>query len=319
MPRKARITVPGAIHHLMSRGNEGRTIYLCAEDRQYFLNILEEQLKKSGYLLYAWCLMDNHYHLLVRINEFPLGVFMRQLNGRYAQYFRKRTGTRGYLFQDRYRSIVTQDQAYIEQMVRYIHLNPIRGGVCKSIEKLARYPWCGHSVLIGMRKWPAQTTVDVLKCFAAQKSTAVIRYTSFVKNGINDEPDIYALLRKNNQGFENIHQTGCWVIGNQEFVQKAVSADMQERVRLARHAQQGISIDEIALRIARKFRLGAERIQTRGRENAKASARKVFAFVSNRQFHFKVCEIARFLNIRPQSVSHLIQEGEKIAERPLLN
>jgi len=107
MPRKARITAPGAVHHIMARGNEGKKIFLIDDDRYFFLNNLEHQIQQSGYLLYAWCLMDNHYHLLLRVNEYPLGNFMRQVNGRYAQYFRKKTKTRGYFFQDRYKSIVS--------------------------------------------------------------------------------------------------------------------------------------------------------------------------------------------------------------------
>ena len=130
MPRKARIIVPVAIHHIMARGNEGKKIFLIDDDRYFFLNNLEHQIQQSGYLLYAWCLMDNHYHLLLRVNEYPPGNFMRQVNGRYVQYFRKKTKTRGYFFQDSYKSIVSQDQYYIEQMVRYIHLNPIRAGIC---------------------------------------------------------------------------------------------------------------------------------------------------------------------------------------------
>jgi len=113
MPRKARITVTGAIHHIMSRGIEGRPIFRDVQDRRIFFANLESQLGKTGYLLYAWCLMENHYHLLIRVNEYPLGSFMRVLNSRYAQYFRKKSGTRRYLFQDRYKSIVTQDQHHI--------------------------------------------------------------------------------------------------------------------------------------------------------------------------------------------------------------
>jgi len=110
MPRKARITVAGAIHHIMSRGIEGKKIFSDDEDRHFFLNHLETLLSKTGYLLYAWCLMENHYHFLIRVNDYPLGAFMRVLNGRYGQYFRKKSGTRGYLFQDRYKSIVTDER-----------------------------------------------------------------------------------------------------------------------------------------------------------------------------------------------------------------
>jgi len=312
MPRKARITVPGAIHHIMSRGNEGKQIFLSNEDRLFFLNNLELQLQKAGYLLYGWCLMDNHYHLLLRVNEFPLGIFMRQVNGRYAQYFRKKSRTRGYFFQDRYKSIVSQDQYYIEQMVRYIHLNPVRAGICKTIEELDTYPWCGHAVIIGRRAWGIQNTHDVLKCFAKQEDDALEHYRSFMKEGLKNEPMIHTILRQNNHDKENIHHTGCWVIGNDEFVRRALSADTKRRARLKEYARKNSMLETIALEVSKCYGLSNGEIKIRGRNNAQSAARKFFAFVCNREYQFPVCEIARYLNISSQSVSNLVNEGGKI-------
>ena len=315
MPRKARITVPGAIHHIMARGNEGKTIFVDDDDRHFFLNTLETQLFKTRYLLYAWCLMDNHYHLLIRINEFPLGAFMRQLNGRYAQYFRKKSKTRGYFFQDRYKSIVSQDQFYIEQMVRYIHLNPIRAGICKTLAELDKYYWCGHSVLIGSRSWLAQTTHDVLRCFAEKRHEALTQYRFFLEDGLKKEPEMYDIIRKNNSDSENIHQTGCWVIGNKEFVSKALAADKMKRSRLAQYTREKVTLDKIGKTISSRYGLGPDEIKKRGRNNAQSKARKVFAAICNRQYQFPVCEIANYLHISSQSVSNLIREGEVIKDK----
>ena len=149
MPRKPRLSVPGALHHVMARGIEGRPIFKSDEDRLKFLSLLAHGIAKSGFKCYAWVLMENHYHLLLRANEMPLSSFMRPLNSRYAHWFRKKSQSRGYLFQDRFKSIATQDQGYIEQLVRYIHLNPLRAGICRTIAELDRYPWSGHSALVG--------------------------------------------------------------------------------------------------------------------------------------------------------------------------
>jgi REP element-mobilizing transposase RayT len=210
MPRKARITITGAIHHIMSRGIEGKSIFLNDEGRHIFLDILQNLLGKTGYLLYAWCLMENHYHLLIRINEYPLGSFMRVLNGRYAQYYRKKSGTRGYLFQDRYKSIVTQDQHYIEEMVRYIHLNPIRAGICATIEHLDTYLWTGHSVIVGLQSWKIQNTSDVLKKFNRQRAIAIEMYRKYLKSGLDKEPEIYRTIQKPtvNQKIFTIQEVG---------------------------------------------------------------------------------------------------------------
>ena len=122
MARKARIHVPGVIQHIMSRGIEGKDIFADDEDRTTFLHILSESLSIAGHRCYAWVLLPNHYHLLLRSSEEPLGIMMCRLNSTYARYFSIKYNRRGYLFQDRYKSITTQDQNYVEELVRYIHL-----------------------------------------------------------------------------------------------------------------------------------------------------------------------------------------------------
>lgn len=311
MPRKARITVIGAIHHIMSRGIEGKAIFIDDEDRIFFLNHLESLLRKTGYLLYAWCLMDNHYHLLFRINDYPLGTFMRLLNSRYGQYFRKKSQTRGYLFQDRYKSIVTQDQHYIEEMVRYIHLNPVRAGLCRTVMELDHYRWSGHHVLVGMRSWPIQNTVDVLNRFGKQRKNSIVKYRAFLEAGLSEEPEIYPTIRENNMQSEDIHNTGCWVIGNKEFILKAVAASDAKRMRLAHHAREGITLDELAWRISKEWGLTVDELQRRGRNNLLSEARKAFAYICNRHYHFPVIEIARYFGISSPSVSNMIVAGEK--------
>ena len=108
---------------------------------------------------------------------------MRILNGRYGQYFRKKTRTRGYLFQDRYKSIATQDQNYIEELVRYIHLNPVRAGVCKTIEDIDLYPWSGHAAIMGEKKVTFQDVGTVLRRFGESRD----RYREFIEEGIKSE------------------------------------------------------------------------------------------------------------------------------------
>jgi REP element-mobilizing transposase RayT/AraC-like DNA-binding protein len=314
MPRKARVTVVGAVHHIMSRGIEGKKIFFDDEDRNFFLNHLENLLVKTGYLLYAWCLMENHYHLLIRVNDYPLGAAMRALNGRYAQYFRKKGGTRGYLFQDRYKSIVTQDQHYIEEMVRYIHLNPIRAGLCSTIEELDTYSWSGHAVIVGMQSWCIQNTHDVLKRFAKQRKKAIVLYRGFLKAGLDKDPAIYTTIRKNNLQSEHIHNAGCWVIGNKEFVSKAVADDKVKRTRLARYAKENVTLKEVVRKISKQWGIADREIMKRGRNNIRSDTRKACAYICNRYYHFPVIQIAQYFNISSPSVSKMISEGERLVK-----
>ncbi len=309
MPRKSRITLPGAVHHVMSRGIEGSAIFRGDEDRHYFLHLLEKNVAKSGYLLYAWCLMENHYHLLVRINEYPLGHFMRLLNGPYAQYFRKDTTMRGYLFQDRYKSIVTQDQRYIEELVRYIHLNPVRAGICPDIESLAHYRWSGHSVIMGRNNYKIQNVKDVLFRFGANPSAARKKYCAFLTQGLLDgDPDLHALIRASNDNRENINSTGSWVIGNRDFVVQA----MKHQKKMLRRVSKRVSIEDISSHICRKMNVRIESIKRKGRNSQSSKARKIIAYTANRTYHIPISEIARYLEVTSSAASNMVRNAERL-------
>jgi putative transposase len=309
MPRKARLTVAGAVHHLMSRGNGGMQIFIDNDDRCFFLWVLEKLLEKSGYLLYAWCLMDNHYHVLIRTNEYPLGAFMRMLNGRYAQYFRKKSETRGYLFQDRYKSIVTQDQNYIEELVRYIHLNPVRAGICAGMKELDCFPWTGHSVIIGNRLMASQNTIDIKRRFGGDRD-AIKKYREFLQNGMEKEPEFYQLVRLANNGTENVHNTGSWVIGNKEFVTKALAAQSAQQIRCAKYVKEGVDIEEAVGKIVATMNCSIDEIKRRGRNNSRSTARKICAYILNQTYAIPVIQIARYFNISSPAVSMMVREGE---------
>lgn len=184
MARKPRITVPGVVHHIIARGIEGRRLFIDDNDRTCFCRLLESVIKKSGYKCYAWVLMDTHYHLLFRTSEYPLSKVMRWLNSCYAQHYNDRYDRSGYLFQGRYKSIASQDQKYLKELVRYIHLNPIRGGKCRSLKQLDRYDWSGHAVLMGNSSNAFQDTEDVLRRFDKWHKRAQVRYRLFIRQGM---------------------------------------------------------------------------------------------------------------------------------------
>jgi putative transposase len=133
----------------MARGIDGRDLFKDEEDRGQFIKLLKEGLAHGRHRLYAWALLSNHYHLLIRVSDSPFSEMMRRLNSRYARYYSKKYRRRGYLFQDRYKSIVTQDRKYVEEILRYIHLNPIRSGLCKGLKELKSFPWSGHRAIMG--------------------------------------------------------------------------------------------------------------------------------------------------------------------------
>ncbi len=152
MPRVARLDSPGVLQHVIVRGNEKRKIFLGDQDRRRFLDRLSQLLGDSETLCYAWSLIPNHFHLLLLPIHFKLAVLMRRLLTGYAVTFNLAHHRIGHLFQNRYKSIVCDKESYLLELVRYIHLNPMRAGLVRTLEELDRYSWSGHAVLMGNRK-----------------------------------------------------------------------------------------------------------------------------------------------------------------------
>jgi putative transposase len=185
MPRQARLDISGLVYHVMARGIEGREIFKNDSDREFFLTRLEEIFSEpGGPSLYAWALIPNHFHLLIRPGETHLATIMQRLMTGYAVNYNKRNNRKGHLFQNRYKSIVVEEDPYFLELVRYIHLNPVRAGIVKSIDALASYQFTGHSVLMDRRKFPVQNIEDVLARFSEMRSKATNEYQDFVAAGV---------------------------------------------------------------------------------------------------------------------------------------
>ena len=184
MPRAPRIDTPGLLHHVIVRGIERRDIFIDDDDRHAFVQRLSSLLEKTRTSCLAWALMSNHFHLLLRPSQVKLSTFMRRLLTGHAVYFNLRHERSGHLFQNRYKSLVCQEDEYLLQLIRYIHLNPIRVKIVSDMANLARYQWSGHSVLIGNREMRGQEVVEVLALFGKKTSEARRTYRGFVADGI---------------------------------------------------------------------------------------------------------------------------------------
>ena len=184
MPRGARLDAPGTLHHVMLRGIERGNIVYDDEDREDFLSRLGDQAQSTGTRVYAWALMDNHAHILNRSGDEGLPVFMRRFLTGYAVAFNRRHGRYGHLFQNRYKSIVCEEDAYFKELVRYIHLNPLRAGIVASMNALDRYDWCGHSAVMGKKRLGWQDVAYVLEWFGKTETEAREAYREFVQKGI---------------------------------------------------------------------------------------------------------------------------------------
>ncbi|MCX5733495.1 MAG: transposase, partial [candidate division NC10 bacterium] len=165
MPRQPRLDAPDTLHHVMVRGIERTTIFRDDVDQADFLARLASLAEAGALTVYAWALLPNHAHLLVRTGARPLPRSMRSLLTGYAGTFNRRHTRVGHLFQNRYKSIVVEAEVYLLELVRYLHLNPLRANVVPSLHALARYPWTGHAALLGTVPRPWQETQAILTQF----------------------------------------------------------------------------------------------------------------------------------------------------------
>ncbi len=186
-----RIEFPGAIYHITSRGNARLPIFEDITDRNQFLDVLDGVVKRFKWRCHAYCLMNDHYHLVVETAEGNLAQGMRQLNGVYTQSFNRRHNQGGHIFQGRYKAILVERENFLLDLCRYVVLNPVGAGLVKEPEK---YYWSSYLATAGLEKRPSFLKVDwILNQFGENREKSQEKYRDFVKNGINAESPWKAL------------------------------------------------------------------------------------------------------------------------------
>lgn len=184
MPRLARLDAPGTLHHAMIRGIEKGPIVDDDQDRRDWVDRLGSLAQETETRILAWSLLDNHAHILLKSGPRGLSQFMRRFLTGYAVAYNLRHRRHGHLFQNRFKSIVCDEDAYFQELVRYIHLNPLRAGLVKDVKGLERYPWCGHGAVIGKVSYPWQDRGYVLSWFGQRRKQALVAYRRYVAEGV---------------------------------------------------------------------------------------------------------------------------------------
>ena len=185
MARPLRNQYPNAFYHVTSRGNERKAVFKTDKDRQRFLVYLQSAHERYGAIVHVYCLMGNHYHLLLETTRSNLSQILHHVNGAYTTYFNVKRKRSGHLFQGRYRAILVEKDAYCQELSRYIHLNPLRAGMVKDLRE---YPWSSYSYYIGLKKKPSWLeTDDILGYLGQRESQAQQRYREYVEEGIRVE------------------------------------------------------------------------------------------------------------------------------------
>jgi putative transposase len=183
MSRPLRIEFSGALYHVTSRGNERKAIYLEENDFEIFLNLLNTVCSRYNWVIHAYCLMDNHYHLLVETPDANLSKGMRQLNGVFTQSINRKYSRVGHLFQGRYKAILVDKDAYLLELCRYIILNPVRA---KMVNTPDEWLWSSWQCMVGKQSSPNWLATDaLLNYFGKKRSVAIAEYIHFVEEGVN--------------------------------------------------------------------------------------------------------------------------------------
>jgi putative transposase len=317
MPRQPRLDTPGALHHVMGRGIEGIDIFSQKKDWVDFLNRLKSLCNSKAMSVYAWSLMSNHFHLLIRTGNVPLSNNMRKLLTGYVVNYNRRHKRYGYLFQNRYKSILCEDDPYLLELTRYIHLNPLRAGIVKSIEELNRYPGSGHSVIMGNIRHEWQDSDTILFYFGKRRKKAIEKYEEFIKGGIHEgrRPDLV--------GGGLIRSLGGWsqvkslrrvsgkiysderILGSSEFVKEAI-IDVEEKVKeTLRLKNEIMDLESLVDKICDNEIVEKEELLTGSKKKRVVKCRKIFCQIAVKKMGYSGADVARFLGVTTSAVNRL--------------
>ncbi len=326
MPRKARIDAPGALHHIIVRGIEKRNIFLDDTDRYNFLDRLGKVLLETNTICFAWALLPNHFHLLLRTGTYPLATVMRRLLTGHAMNFNRSHGRVGKLFQNRYKSILCQEDSYLLELVRYIHLNPLRAALIAEARNLDSYAFCGHAVLMGKIKNNWQDHAYVLRLFANQISIARKKYKRFVLEGVTvgTRPELTGggLLRSNGGWTaikplrrQNFHlKSDERILGDSDFVERVLNAADEQLERKYQLRSEGYDLQNLTLRVSEIFGIKPSEILKPGKQPERVKARSLLCFWAVRELGYTMTELALKLDLSQPAISTSVRRGEKIVE-----
>jgi REP element-mobilizing transposase RayT len=321
MPRGPRLDVSGSLHHVMVRGLERRVIFRDDRDRREFLTRLAKVHERTGLEIFAWALLPNHFHLLVQsphsdceVRVRPgLTTAMRQLLTGYAGGFNRRHHRTGPLVQGRFKSILVEEDPYLLELVRYIHLNPLRAGIVLDLRALDQYLWTGHSVLMGHVNRPWQAAAEILVHFGASPRRARMHLREFMAAGVKrgTRPELQGGgLRRSAGGWEIVPQLRRgreqWasderVLGSGSFVEQILQE--AEPLTGSRSTHEAIeAFPYVATNCATLCGVDAEEILGGSRRRSAATARAILSYLAVGHLGLSAATVARRLGVTPAVV-----------------
>ncbi len=321
MPRQPRIDAPGILHHIICRGIERRRIFTDDNDRDDFVNRLTTILAETATPCYTWALIPNHFYLLLRTGTTPISTVMRRLLTGYAVAFNHRHKRSGHLFQNRYKSIVCQDDLYLLELIRYIHLNPLRAGLVQSVEELSIFSNSGHRQLLGKGDAGIIVADEVLALFGNRHSAAQSNYAEFIAAGVDQgsRPELVggglvrSMSRQNDGAGECLMVSDERILGSGDFVESILR---QAEIQLAARQQyrsKGFGLDELTIVVSGLLNVDSYQVKTVGKQPEKVRARSLFCYWAVRELGCTATAVAQELGMSQPAVSKAVRRGEMLA------
>jgi len=270
MARKPRIHVPGGFYHVMLRGNGGADIFFNDDDRFHFYLLLQVGIERFGHRVHAFCLMNNHVHLVIQVGDISLSRIMQNLSFRHTIWVNARQKRVGHLFQGRFKALLVDADSYLLELVRYTHLNPVRAGM---VADPNAYAWSSHAAYLGKEALPWLETQDVLAQFSMQLDVARVRYIDFLSQAIDEgyRPEFHC------------GASDARVVGDDDFVQRLVAAD-----------DVGVQcgLDDCIALVCRCYALSESVLSERSRTRKPAEARAVIGWLMQRYGKCTLSDVA---------------------------
>lgn len=273
MPRAPRIHIPGGFYHVTLRGNHQQSIFFTPDDRRLLDEIISDALHRFSARLHAYCYMSNHIHLLIQVDEVPLGRVMMSIASRYARSVQSRLGTTGHLFERRHHPVLVDVDDYLLTVLRYIHQNPVEAGIASSVSD---YLWTSHHAYVGRVAQPWVTTDFVLSLFHQERHCAIDAYQSFIV----DMPDRSPL--------EDCASSTSRTLCSDSFVRQVT-----DNTRSPTSEQM---LDDLITEACRRFSVSRSDLQSRSRERRLTKARAWIAFRARTLGIISVSKVAASLN-----------------------
>jgi len=324
MSRKMRLDWEDALHHIMVRGIDGKGIFLEESEKFDLIARFEELVPEMDVNIYAWAIMPNHFHLLVRTGSEPIHRFMHRLLTGFAVSYNLRNERKGYVFQGRFKSILVQEEMYFLNLMKYIHLNPLKAGLVSELHNLQEYRWCGHGSILGVRKYLWHNRLYALSKFGASISDSISRYMKYVSEEIGNKTmdelrlGTYILGKQGicdlaQESYGDDRRGCCRVLGNKEFAVSSMNRLKQMGNRIVRDREETHKeIAELFIWVTKNMGFSTQMILGNTRNPELSDSRALIAWVLSDHLGLSQSDCAGVLRMSRSGIRKAIGNGRRI-------